>query len=248
MLTVGDGQQGAEGGPVAGGGVLVEVFLLVLDELGCEEVLTEAFAEFEGDVAHGAVAIDVLVEVVVGECPVLVVLLDLTAVPGEEVHFGRAPVDETELVVEDGYLARGADSFGYPDLLRVLFPVLEGTGIGLEVDAQVLPSRELEGLGIPHRRVEVQIQGNLPAWQCPLSEFDFCCWHDLKLFEEFVQFIFLVPDLSAFCSDLSHAGGFRLVEEAFHADVVALGYFAAPYVVATDLFGDVGLLVLEEFV
>lgn len=175
MLAVGDGQQGPEGGPVAGSGVLVEGLLLVLDELGCEEVLPEAFAELEGDVAHGAVAIDVLVEVVVGECPVLVVLLYLAAVPGEEVHLGRTTVDETELMVEDGYLARGADSFGYPDLLRVLFPVLEGTGIGLEVDAQVLPSRELEGLGIPHGRVEVQIQGNLPAWQCPLSEFDFCC-------------------------------------------------------------------------
>lgn len=175
MLAVGDGQQGPEGGPVSGCGVLVELLFLVLDELGGEEIFPESFAEFEGDVSHGAVAVDVLVEVVVRKCPVLVVLLHLAAVPGEKVHFGRATVNEAELMVEDGDLARGADAFRNPDLLRVVLPVLYGARVRLEVDAQVLPSREFERFGIPHKRVEVQIQGNLPAWQCPLSEFYFCC-------------------------------------------------------------------------
>lgn len=174
MVPVSDGEEGSESGVITGGGVLGEFTAFVGDLRCVQQIPPEALAELDGDVGHGAAAVDVLVEVVVGERPVFIVFLHLGAVSGEEVHLGSGAVYKAVLLVEDGEFALGADAFGDAQFLGVFFAVLKGLGVLFDVYAEVFAAGKFEGLWVAYRRPEVQIEGDLAAWKQSLSECYFC--------------------------------------------------------------------------
>lgn len=68
------------------------------------------------------------------------------------------------------------------------------------------------------------------------------------LFEEFVQFVFLVPDVVAFRPNFGHACGLRFFAEAFLAEVIVFECVTAAHIVLAYLSGDSRGFVFEEAV
>ena len=149
----------------------------MLELLGVQQVFTEAFAEGDGDVAHLAYAAAVVAEVVVDANPFLVFRVQLGFEVGEEVHLQLGLVQEVVLAADDGQLALGPDGFGLGYLFFVGVLVALETGLVYEVYAQVFVPDILARVRVSQGRVEVQIEGNLAAWQQPLSKCYFSYSH-----------------------------------------------------------------------
>ena len=56
------------------------------------------------------------------------------------------------------------------EFLAVAFALCGVFGFLEQVDAQVFPAAELAGAGVAHGRVEVQVEGDLTAWEFPFPE------------------------------------------------------------------------------
>ena len=101
VLPVCDVEEATECGPVAGGRVPAE-FSVAVHKLVCfEEVVSEAVAEFDGDVFHFALSAAVFLEVVIDSYPFLVVSFEVLAVVGEEVLFRGVSVYESQVSAQD---------------------------------------------------------------------------------------------------------------------------------------------------
>lgn len=177
FLLISDFEEAAECGPVSGGGVLGEFLAGVLEQFGIEQVVAEAFAEGDGDVAHLAFAPAVVAKVVIDANPLLVLRVQFGLEVGEEVHLQLGAVQEVVLTADDGQLSLGAERFGLGDFLFVGVLVGLESGLVLEVYAQVFVPYVLLGLRVAEGRVEVEVERNLAAWQQPLAKCYFSCSH-----------------------------------------------------------------------
>ena len=177
FLLISDFEEAAEGGPVSGGGILGEFLAGVLELFGIEQVVAEAFAEGDRDVAHLAFASAVVAEMVVDTNPLLVLRVQFGLEVGEEVHLQLGAVQEVVLAADDGQFALGAERFGLGDFHFIGILVGLEFGLVLEVDAQVFVPDVLLGLRVAEGRVEVEVERNLAAWQQPLAKCYFSCSH-----------------------------------------------------------------------
>ena len=177
FFLISDFEEATEGGPVSGGGVLGEFLVGVLELVGVQQVVAEAFAEGDVDVAHLALAAAIVAEMVVNANPFLVFGVQLGLEVGEEVHLEFGLVQEVVLAADDGEFTLGAEGFGLGYLFFVgVFVALE-FGLVFEVDAEVFVPDILSGVRVSEGRVEVQVEGNLAAWQQPLSKCYFSYSH-----------------------------------------------------------------------
>jgi len=108
--------------------------------------------------------------VVVDANPFLVLRVQLGFEVGEKVHFQLGLVQEVVLAADDGQFALGPDGFGLGYLFFVGVLVALETGLVYEVYAQIFVPDLLSRVRVSQGRIEVQIEGNLAAWQQPLSK------------------------------------------------------------------------------
>lgn len=137
----------------------------MLELVGVKQIVAEAFAEGDGDVAHLALATAVVGEVVVDANPLLVFGVQLSFEVGEEVHLQFGAIQEVVLSPDDGQFALGAQGFRLGDFLFIGILVRLEFRLVFEVYAEVFVPDILSGVRVSQRRVEVQIEGNLAAWQ-----------------------------------------------------------------------------------
>ena len=156
--------------PEVGGAVVGDEAFVVEAGFSGEEVFAEFLTEFEGDVGDGAFAAREAEEVLEGATGIISRFVGYILEVLDEVHFATVAVGEAELLFEDGNLALGADGLGNLEFLVVAFALCGVFGFLEQVDAQVFPAAELAGAGVAHGRVEVQVEGDLTAWEFPFPE------------------------------------------------------------------------------
>ena len=156
--------------PEVGGAVVGDEAFVVEAGFSGEEVFAEFLAELESDVGDGAFAAGEAEEVLEGAAGIIPRFVGYVLEILDKVHFATVAVGEAKLLFEDGNLALGADGLGNLEFLVVAFALCGVFGFLEQVDAQVFPAAELAGAGVAHGRVEVQVEGDLTAWEFPFTE------------------------------------------------------------------------------
>lgn len=125
-----------------------------------QHVGKEALAVFHRQVVKGAAAAAILLEVFVGNVPVpeIIIVRHFGAEILQEALLAPVAVEETELLVDDGFRPLAFDKFRIAQhgLVELRFKLL--CRVGVDVNAEVLPPCQPARFRVPDGWVEVQIK------------------------------------------------------------------------------------------
>jgi hypothetical protein len=120
----------------------------------------EALAVFHRQVVKGAASAAILLKVLVGDIPVpeIVIVRHFRAEVFQEAFLASVAVKEAELLIDDSFGPPALDKFRIAQhgLVELRFKLL--CRVGIDVDAQILPSCQLSGLRVSDRWIKVKIE------------------------------------------------------------------------------------------
>ena len=111
--------------------------------MGVEQVVTEPFAEFDGDVAEGAVSACEVGEVAVNRVPLFLLSGTHLAEVGEEIAAHLVVVEKVELLIDKRCYTQAANGLGLFEhrAVEVAFGLVGRAGI--DINAQILAKSKI---------------------------------------------------------------------------------------------------------
>ena len=128
FVAVGDFQQPSERRVITGSRVVPHLAVCQPQLVRTEQIFSESFAEFNREVAEGAMSIHIVVEMAVYRVPLLVFFATHLLEVGEEVPAHLVVVEKVEFLVDKRSDAQTADCFGLfePLTVEIAFDVVAG--------------------------------------------------------------------------------------------------------------------------
>ena len=126
--------------------------------LAFQKIISELFAQFNGDIAKGAFATAKLLEVVANTIPLFVSLACLRSEVGEEIDLLLVLVEEAEFLVDERLHTNTAYRLRLVEHLLVEHSLLLVAWLGIEVDTEELSAAHLHRVGVTDCGVVIQIE------------------------------------------------------------------------------------------
>ena len=126
--------------------------------LAFQEIISELFAQLNGNISEGAFTTTKLLEMVANAIPLFVSLACLFSEVGEEIDLMFVLVEETELFVDKRLHTNTAYRLRLVEHLLVEHSLLLVAWLGIEVDAEELSAAHLHRVGVADCWVVIQIE------------------------------------------------------------------------------------------
>ena len=117
---------------------------------------------------------DEIMEMLIDELPFLVFVPTHLLEVGKKVGLLLSLVQEAELFIDEGLYPDAADSFCLVQHIVIELPLHLVLGMGIDVDAEVLPTAHLHSFGVTDCRIIIQIQGDAVVPNSSLTNCYFC--------------------------------------------------------------------------
>ena len=126
--------------------------------LAFQEIISELFAQFNGNITEGAFATAELLKVVADAIPLFVSLACLFSEVGKEIDLLFVLIEEAELLVDKRLHTNTAYCLRLVEHLLVEHSLLLVAWLGIEVDAEELSAAHFHRVGVTDCRVVIQIE------------------------------------------------------------------------------------------
>ena len=126
--------------------------------LAFQEIISELFAQLNGNISKGAFATAELLKVVANAVPFFVSLACLFSEVGEEIDLLFVLVEEAELLVDERLHTNTAYRLRLVEHLLVEHSLLLVAWFGIEVDTEELSPAHLHRVRVTDCRVVIQIE------------------------------------------------------------------------------------------
>ena len=123
-----------------------------------QEIISELFAQLNGNISKGAFATAELLKVVADAIPLFVSLACLCSEVSKEIDLLLVLVEEAELLVDKRLHTNTAYRLRLVEHLLVEHPLLLVAWLGIEVDAEELSAAHLHRVRVSDCRVVIQIE------------------------------------------------------------------------------------------